>query len=77
MQLERSKHTIQELINQHKVVLHSLLIKLPKVALSQRYKPIQELKDERRIRVALRDRDQIYILVFDMAERGAAQSQDR
>lgn len=66
-------HTVQQLVYQHKIVLHSLLIELAKVAPSQRDQLVQELKHQRRIRVTLRDSHQIDILMLHMAEGRATQ----
>lgn len=69
--------TIQQLINKHKIILHSLLIKLPKIPPPQPYQPIQELKHQRRIGIALRYRHQEYILMFDVAESRRPKSEYR
>lgn len=74
---KESRHTIEQFINQHKVVLHGLFVKLSKVALPQRNKPVEELKDQRGIGIALRHGDQVDILVLDMAEGSRAQGKDR
>jgi hypothetical protein len=60
--------TIEKLINKHKIVLHSFLIKLSKVPSSESNQPVQELEYQGRIGVALRNRDQVDVLMFDMAE---------
>lgn len=62
----RGEHTVKKFINQHEVILHRLLVKFPKVALSQRDKPVQELKHERSIDITFCDRDDVDILVLDM-----------
>jgi hypothetical protein len=69
-------HTVQQLVDEHKVVLDRLLVKLAKVAPPQLDEAVEELKDERRVRVALGHRHQVDVLVLDMAERGAPQRQD-
>ena len=68
--------TIQQFIYKHKVVLHGLLIKLPKVAPPKPNQPIQKLEDERRIGITLCDRDDVDVLVLNMAESCRAQGQD-
>ena len=50
---ERVWHiTIDKLVDEHKVVLHCLLIDLAKVGLCNRYEAVAVLEDERRIGVA-------------------------
>jgi hypothetical protein len=43
------RRTIDELVNQHKVILDGLLIQFPKVRLGNRYEPITELKNHGRV----------------------------
>jgi hypothetical protein len=73
---QRQKHTIQQLINQDKVVLHSLLVELAKVTAAQLDQAVEKLEDEGGIGVALGDSNQVDILVLDMAKGGAAKGQD-
>lgn len=68
--------TIQQLVDQHKVVLDGLLVKLAKVPLSQLNQPVEELKDQRGIGVALGDGNEVNVFVLDMAESCASQRQD-
>ena len=67
--------TIQQLIYEHKVVLHCLLVEFAKVALPKADKPVQELEDDCSIGIAFRDGRNVDILVLDMAEGGAAESE--
>ena len=71
-----SGRTIKQLVNQDKVVLDSLLVKLSKVAATQLDQAIEELEDESGIGVALGDGDEVDVFVLDMAEGGAAERQD-
>lgn len=70
------ENLVQQLIHQHKVVLHSLLIELAKVGLAQAHEPIEELKDQGGIRVTLGHRHEVDVLVLDMAEGGRAKCED-
>jgi len=69
-------HTIEQLVDQHKVVLDGLLVKLGKVAAAQLDQAVEKLEDEGGVGVALGDGHQVDVLVLDMAEGGAAQRQD-
>lgn len=69
--------TIQKLIHQHEIVLHGLLIEFPKIPSPQPNQPIQKFERQGRIGIALRHRDQINILVLDMAEGCGSESEDR
>lgn len=71
------KHTVQQFINQNKIILHSLFIKRPKVPLAQYSQPVQELEHQSRISIALRNSHQVDILMLDMAESCRAQRQYR
>lgn len=68
------RNTIKQLINEHEVILHGILIEFAEIPLSQRDKPIQEFKDNSSISIALRHRRDIDVLVLDMAEGGRAKS---
>lgn len=70
------QRTIQQLIDEHKVVLDGLLVKLAKVPLSQLDQPVEELKDQRGIGVALGDGHQVDVFVLDMAKGRASERQD-
>lgn len=70
------KPTIQQLVDQHEVVLDGLLVKLAKVPLSQLDQPVEELKDQRGIGVALGDGHQVDVFVLDMAKGRASERQD-
>jgi len=70
------KQTIEELVNQDKVVLNSLLVELAKVAAAELDQAVQELEDEGGVGVALGDGHQVDVFVFDMAEGGAPERQD-
>jgi len=48
---EKERRTVDELVNQYKVVLDGLLIHFPKVRLADGYESIAELKDHGRIDV--------------------------
>lgn len=69
--------TIEQFVNQHEVVLYGLLVELAKVAPPQHDQSIEKLKHQRRIGIALGHRDQVDVLVFDMAKGGRAECQDR
>jgi hypothetical protein len=73
---KKQRHTIQELVDQDKVVLDGFLIELPKVAPAQLDQAVEELEDEGGVRVALGDGHQVDVFVLDMAEGGAAEGQD-
>lgn len=70
------QRTVQQLVDQHKVVLDGLLVKLAKVPLSQLDQPVEELKDQRGIGVALGDGHQVDVFVLDMAKGRAPERQD-
>ena len=72
----QGRNTIEQLVNEDKVVLDGLLVKLPKVAATELDEPVQELEHESCIRIALSNGDKVDVLVFDMAEGRAAQCQD-
>ena len=74
---ESNIHTIQKLINQHKVILNRLLIKLPKIPLAKSDEPVQKLEHKRCIGIAFRHSHQIDILVLHMAEGCRAEREDR
>lgn len=67
---------VEQLVDQDEVVLYGLFIELAEVAAAELDQAVEELEDEGGIRVALGDGDQVYVLVLDMAEGGAAQGQD-
>lgn len=69
--------TVQELINQHEIILHGLFVKLPKVTPPQPHQPVEELEHQRCIGIALGHGHQVNVLVLDMAEGGRAEGQDR
>lgn len=62
--------TIEQFVNEHKVILHGLLVELAEVALAQQDKPVEELEDQRGIGIALSHCDYVDVLVFDMAKGG-------
>ena len=68
--------TIQQLINQYKVILNRLLIKLAEIPPTQDDKTVEKLQDQGCIGVALGHGDQTDILVLNMSECGRAQSQN-
>ena len=70
------RRTIEQLINEDKVVLDSLLVELGKVGATQLDQTIQKLKDQSSIGVALCDGNNEDVLVLDMAEGGRTKSQD-
>jgi hypothetical protein len=70
------KPTIQQLINKHKIILNSLLVKLIEISLPEPLQPLQKLKHQRGIGIALRDRYQVYVLVADVREGGGAEGED-
>lgn len=69
--------TVQELVHEDEVVLYGFFVKLSKVALAEGDKTVKEFEYQRSIGIALGDCNKVDILVLDMAEGGAAQSQDR
>ena len=76
MGIAKIQNLIQQFVHQHKVVLHGFFIEFPKVGLPQPDHAIYKLKHQRRVRVALRDGDQVYVLVLDMAEGGRAEGEN-
>lgn len=64
---------IQQLVKEDKVVLDTFFIELAKVAPSNLYNPVAELKDEGSIGIALCHCDDVKILMPNVEERGAAQ----
>lgn len=60
--------TIQQLINKHKIILDTLFVKLAKICFPQSPQPLQELKHQCCVRIAFRDRDQIYVLMSDVGK---------
>ncbi len=73
---KQRRRTVEQLVNQHKIVLDGLLVKLPEVAASQLDQSVEELKDKGSIGVTLGDCHQVNVLVLDMAEGGAAEGED-
>lgn len=70
------KRTIQELIDQHEIVLYGLFVKLPKVTPPQPHQPVEELEHQRCIGIALGHRHQVDVLVLDMAEGRRTEGED-
>lgn len=71
------EYTIQQLINQDKIILDALLIHLPKIRPSNPIdQPIQKLKHKRRIRIDLCDGNNVDVLAFDVEECGGAKGCD-
>jgi hypothetical protein len=68
--------TVEQLIDQDKVILDSFLIKLAKVTLTKLNQPVEKLKDKSSIGVALCDGNQVNVLVLDMAKGGASKGED-
>lgn len=68
-------HTVEQLVDQYKVILNGFFVKLAKVTLPQLDQSIQKLEYQGGIRVALGDGHQIDILVLDMAEGSASKGQ--
>lgn len=68
--------TIEQLVDQDKVVLNGLLVELGKVGATQLDQAVQELEDQSGIGVALCDGDNEDVLMLDMAECGGPKSQD-
>jgi hypothetical protein len=68
--------TIQYLVHQHKIVLHTLLVELVEIALSERPQALEELKDQRGVRIALRDCYEVYVFVTGMTECCATEGED-
>lgn len=69
--------TVQQLVDQNKIVLDGFLVKLAKVAFPELDKPVEELKHQRGVGIALCDCDEINVLVLDVAKGRAAESEDR
>lgn len=67
---------VEQLVNKDEVVLDGLLVKLAKVAATQLDQAVQEFEDKSSIGIALGDGHQIDVLVLDMAEGGAAESEN-
>jgi hypothetical protein len=61
--------TIEKFVNENKVVLDSLLVKLSKVTLANLDELVKEFKDESGVGVALCESSDIQVLVLDMKER--------
>ena len=72
----RRRHTVQQFVNKDKVVLDSFLVELAKIAPTELDQPVEKLKDQGGIGVALGNGNQVDVLVLDMAEGGAAEGQD-
>lgn len=70
-------HTIEELVNQYEVVLNGFFVEFPEIALAQHNQPVEELKDQGGIGIALGHGYQVDVLVLDMAEGRRTQGQDR
>ena len=68
--------TIQQLVNQHKIILYSLLIEFPKVPLPEQHQAVQKFEHQSGIGIAFGHRNQIDILVLDMAEGGRTERQN-
>jgi hypothetical protein len=77
LRVPKVQNFIEQLIHQHKVVLNSFLVEFAKVRLPQPNHPVYELENQRRIRIALGDSDQVDVLVLNMAERRGAEREDR
>lgn len=68
--------TVEQLVDEHEVVLNGLLVELAKVAPPQLDEAVEELEDQGGIGVALGDGDEVDVLVLDVAEGGAAEGED-
>ena len=62
------KLTVQQLVNEDKVILYCLFVKLDKIPLAELYQPVEKLEDEGGIGVALGDGHEVDVLMFDMTE---------
>ena len=71
------KHTIEQLVNQDKIVLNCLLVELAKVAATELDQAVQKLKYQGSISITLSDGDEVNVFVLDMAEGGAAERENR
>lgn len=68
--------TVQELVNEHEVVLNSILVELAEIPLTQANETVEKLKDNSCVGVAFGHRRDVDVLVLDMAESGRAKRQD-
>lgn len=69
--------TIQQLVEEHKVVLDAFLVELAKVASSDLDDPIAELEHQCCIGITLCDRRHIQVLMANVEEGGASERDDR
>lgn len=69
--------TIQQFVDEHKVVLYALFVKLAKVAPSNTYQAIAELEYESRIDVAFCNACYVYVQVADVEEGRAPEGEYR
>lgn len=69
--------TIQQLIDQNKIVLDRILVKLAKVLSPQRDEAIQKLKDNARVGIALGNCHNVDVLVLHVAKRRRPEREDR
>lgn len=70
-------HTVEQLVDQHEIVLDGFFVEFPKIALPQHNEPVEELEDQCGIGIAFGNSYQVDILMLDMAEGRRAQGQDR
>jgi hypothetical protein len=68
--------TVQQFVDKYEIVLDGLLVKLPKITLSQRNQAVQEFEDQGSVGIAFGDCHEINIFVLDMAEGCGAQGED-
>jgi hypothetical protein len=69
-------HTVEQLVDQHKVILDGFFVELAKISLAQLDQSVEKFEDQCGIGIALGDGHQINIFMLDMAEGGAPKSQD-
>lgn len=73
---ELAELTVQQLIDQHKVILYALLVEFAKVASANAYQAIAEFEYEGRIDIALCHACYVEVQVADMKEGRAPERQD-
>src|SRR5690242_19716392 len=71
-----SQRTIQQLIDEDEIILDGFFVKLAEIASPQLDQPVQKLKHERSIGIALGNGHQVDVFVLHMTKCSAPKRQD-
>lgn len=75
MQIDPTR-TIEELVDQHKIILYGLFVKLSKVPPPQPHQPVEELEHQRCVGIAFGHCHKVDVFVLDMAEGRRTEGED-